>query len=66
MAKIIIDGKQIEAASTDTILTAAARAGIDIPHFCYHPELQYAGSCRMCMVELEKSPKLAPRLPLKA
>ena len=58
MAKIIIDGNQIEAASTDTILTAATRAGIDIPHFCYHPELQYAGSCRMCMVELEKSPKL--------
>ncbi|HOT75711.1 MAG TPA: 2Fe-2S iron-sulfur cluster-binding protein, partial [Candidatus Wallbacteria bacterium] len=52
MPNIIIDGNQIEAMATDTILSAASRAGIEIPHFCYHPELQYAGSCRMCMVEV--------------
>ncbi len=58
MPNIIIDGNQIEALATDTILSAASRAGIEIPHFCHHPELHYAGSCRMCMVEVEKSPKL--------
>lgn len=58
MPHIVIDDKHIEALPTDTILTAATRAGIEIPHFCYHPELRYAGSCRMCMVEVEKSPKL--------
>lgn len=58
MPEITINGKKIIAPPGDTILTAAKRAGIEIPHFCYHPELQYAGSCRMCLVELEKSPKL--------
>jgi NADH-quinone oxidoreductase subunit G len=58
MPEIIINGIKIDAPATDTILTAAQRAGIEIPHFCYHPELEYAGSCRMCLVELEKSPKL--------
>ncbi len=58
MPEITINNKKITAQPDDTILTAAKRAGIEIPHFCYHPELQYAGSCRMCLVELEKSPKL--------
>ncbi len=58
MAKIFIDNNEIEIIPGDTIIKAAARAGIEIPHFCYHPELQYAGSCRMCLVEVEKSPKL--------
>lgn len=58
MPSITIDEKYIEINPTDTILTAAQRAGIEIPHFCYHPELRYVGSCRMCMVEVEKSPKL--------
>lgn len=58
MPEITIDGIKINAQSSDTILTAARRAGIEIPHFCYHPELRYAGSCRMCLVEVEKSPKL--------
>ncbi len=58
MPEIIINGIHISALPADTILTAASRAGIEIPHFCYHPELKYAGSCRMCLVEVEKSPKL--------
>ena len=45
-------------AALGIVKAAAARANIEIPHFCYHPELQYAGSCRMCLVEVEKSPKL--------
>lgn len=58
MPVITINERRLEAKTGDTIMTAAATAGIEIPHFCYHPELQYAGSCRMCMVEVEKSPKL--------
>jgi len=58
MPKITINEKEINAKPSDTILRAAERAGIEIPHFCYHPELQYVGSCRLCMVEVAKAPKL--------
>jgi len=40
------------------ILDAALKAGIEIPHYCYHPALSVAGSCRMCLVEVEGMPKL--------
>ncbi len=59
MAKITIDGKTIEVKDGLTILQAAQEIGIDIPHFCYHPALSIAGNCRMCLVEVEKMPKLA-------
>ena len=49
---IRIDGKQIEAKSWDTVLSAARRAGIDIPSLCYHPALETAGACRICVVEV--------------
>ncbi len=58
MAKITIDGKTIEVKDGITILQAAEQIGIDIPHFCYHPALSIAGNCRMCLVEVEKMPKL--------
>ena len=60
MAKIIIDGRTIEAEAGATVLTAAERAGILIPHFCYHPALACEGTCRMCAVEIEGSAKLEP------
>ena len=41
-----------------TILQACAMVGIDIPRFCYHDRLSIAGNCRMCLVEIEKSPKV--------
>ncbi|HUU46793.1 MAG TPA: molybdopterin-dependent oxidoreductase, partial [Acidobacteriota bacterium] len=41
-----------------TVLQAAEQLGIFIPHYCYHPGLSIAGSCRMCLVEIEKAPKL--------
>ena len=44
--------------SGKTVLQAALEAGIYIPHFCYHPNLQIRGSCRMCLVYIEKTPKL--------
>ncbi len=55
---IIIDGQKVEFKKGETILQAAMHAGIDIPHFCYHPALSIAGNCRICLVEVENMPKL--------
>src|SRR6516225_9303017 len=59
MPKITVDGKQFEADAHHTIIQACAAQGITIPHFCWHPRLSVAGNCRMCLVEVEKMPKLA-------
>ena len=59
MPTITIDGKAIECAPGKTIIEAATDNGIDIPHFCWHPALSVSGNCRMCLVEVEKNPKLA-------
>jgi NADH-quinone oxidoreductase subunit G len=53
-----IDGQKIEVADGTTVIQAADRLGIEIPHYCWHPGLPIAGNCRMCLVEIEKSPKL--------
>lgn len=58
MPKIIIDGKEIEFKQGQTIIQAAADHGIEIPHFCYHPKLSISGNCRICLVEVERMPKL--------
>jgi len=58
MAKIILDGKELEVESGRTIIEAARENGISIPHFCWHPKLSVAGNCRICLVEVEKLPKL--------
>ena len=58
MPKINIDGKEIEFKQGQTIIEAAKDSGIDIPHFCWHPKLSVSGNCRMCLVEVEKMPKL--------
>ncbi len=60
MPKITIDGQQVEVADGTTVIQAAQQAGIDIPHYCYHPDLPIDGNCRMCLVEVEKMPKLPP------
>ncbi len=57
MAKLIIDGKEIEAEPTLTLLQACEMAGAEIPRFCYHERLSIAGNCRMCLVEWVGSPK---------
>lgn len=59
MAKITIDGTQFEVDPKRTIIEAARENGIEIPHFCWHEKLSVAGNCRMCLVEVEKMPKLA-------
>jgi NADH dehydrogenase (ubiquinone) Fe-S protein 1 len=40
-----------------TVLQACEQAGVDVPRFCYHDRLSIAGNCRMCLVEVEKTPK---------
>jgi len=59
MPKIVIDGKELEFTQGQTVIEVAAQNGIDIPHFCWHPCLSVSGNCRMCLVEIEKMPKLA-------
>jgi NADH-quinone oxidoreductase subunit G len=56
--KITIDGKEVVTTKGKTVIQAAAEVGISIPHYCYHPKLSIAGNCRMCLVEIEKMPKL--------
>jgi len=56
--KIKINGREIETEAGKTVLQAALSAGIYIPHYCYHPRLSIKGSCRMCLVYVEKRPKL--------
>jgi len=58
MPNLIIDGKQVEVPAGTTIIQAADKLGIDIPRYCYHPALPVSGNCRICMVEVEKQPKL--------
>jgi NADH-quinone oxidoreductase subunit G len=57
MPKLTIDGHDIEVPAGTTILQACQHAGIEVAHFCYHERLDIAGNCRMCLVEVEKSPK---------
>lgn len=58
MPKCIIDGKEIEVAPGTSVIQAAEQAGVRVPRFCYHEDLPVDGNCRMCMVEIEKFPKL--------
>ena len=57
MPKITINGKEIEFTDGMTVLQACELADVEIPRFCYHEKLSIAGNCRMCLVEMEKSPK---------
>ena len=55
--QLIIDGKTIEVEDGITLLQACEQAGAEIPRFCYHERLSIAGNCRMCLVEVQGSPK---------
>jgi NADH-quinone oxidoreductase subunit G len=57
MPSFKLDGKEIEFTPGQTIIAAAKDAGVEIPHFCWHPSLTVAGNCRICLVEVEKAPK---------
>ncbi len=58
MPTVEVDGQRIEVEDGVTVIQAADRLGIEIPHYCWHPGLTIAGNCRMCLVEIEKAPKL--------
>jgi NADH-quinone oxidoreductase subunit G len=57
MPKLTINGQEVEVPPGTTVLQACQSAGVEVPHFCYHERLAIAGNCRMCLVEMEKSPK---------
>ena len=60
MLEIEIDGRKTEVADGSTVMDAAHKLGIFIPHFCYHKKLSIAANCRMCLVQVEKAPKPLP------
>lgn len=62
MASFKIDGREIPFEPGDTVIRAAERAGLDIPHYCWHPGLSVAANCRMCLVELLPPPGRKPIL----
>jgi NADH-quinone oxidoreductase subunit G len=55
---LTIDGQQITVPKGKTVLQAAIEAGISVPYYCFHPGLAVDGSCRVCIVKIEKMPKL--------
>ncbi len=60
MVTLTIEGREVIVPPGTNLIEAAKTAGILIPHYCYHPSLPVAGVCRMCLVEVEKFPKLTP------
>src|SRR5216110_2927610 len=60
LVNLTIDGVPVSVPKGTLVIEAAKEVGVLIPHYCYHPGLPVAGVCRMCLVEVEKAPKLAP------
>ncbi len=60
LVTVTIEGTRVAVPKGTTIIEAAKQAGVLVPHYCYHPSLPSPAVCRMCLVEVEKQPKLAP------
>jgi NADH-quinone oxidoreductase subunit G len=60
LVNVTIDGVAVQVPKGTSIIEAAKQAGVLIPHYCYHPSLPSPAVCRMCLVEVEKAPKLMP------
>src|SRR6202049_3801439 len=58
LVKLTIDGREVQATPGTLVIDAAKQAGIEIPAFCYYEGLTLQAACRMCLVEIEKTPKL--------
>jgi len=58
LINLTIDGAPVSVPKGTLVIEAAKQAGVLVPHYCYHPGLPVAGVCRMCLVEIEKAPKL--------
>src|SRR5688572_616736 len=59
MPTLKIDGKEVTVDKGRTIIQVCEQLGIEVPRYCYHPGLRVVGSCRMCLVDVEKMPKLS-------
>ena len=59
MPVVIVDGQEVEIGASERLngIQAARRAGVEIPHYCWHAGLSVVASCRMCLVELKGAPK---------
>ena len=60
MINLEIDGKKVQVENGSTVMEAANKLGVFVPHFCYHKKLSIAANCRMCLVQVEKAPKPLP------
>ncbi len=60
MAKVKIDGREVEVPNGTTILQAAEKLGLEVPQMCYHPGLRVVGVCRVCLCQIKGQPKLTP------
>src|SRR5437764_368770 len=60
MVNLEVDGRKVEVQNGATVMDAANKLGIYVPHFCYHKKLSIAANCRMCLVQVEKAPKPLP------
>ena len=60
LVNVTIDGMPVSVPKGTPIIEAAKQAGVLVPHYCYHPSLPSPAVCRMCLVEVEKAPKLMP------
>ena len=58
LVNITVDGKVVSAPAGTLLIEACKRVGIEVPSFCYYPNLSLQGACRMCLVRIEKMPKL--------
>ena len=58
MPKVTINDRTVEVAAGTNLVDAAIQAGVQIPHYCYHPRLSVVGQCRMCLVKIDGMPKL--------
>src|SRR2546422_1353120 len=58
LISLTIDDVPVSVPKGTLVIEAAKQAGVLVPHYCYHPGLAVAGVCRMCLVEVEKAPKL--------
>ena len=54
MLTLEIDGRKVEVAPGSTVMDAASKLDIYVPHFCYHKKLSIAANCRMCLVQVER------------
>ena len=65
MPKLKIDGKEVEVEKGTNLILAAMKAGVYIPHYCYHPMLEVVAQCRMCLVKIQGVPKPTPACTVK-